>query len=234
MKHESSSKLALRALVGESRDKRLIKEKQQEARPKMLTPQIIQAPVRPVNEDQRKRQLQIGKIVLDYIESEPLYEESVPRPAKKVGRPQKIKSEKARNITLCLSKDHIEFLDKVELPNSKAQGRGTRAKFIFDEFLKYRKRELNQVRVLKDALIEVAKHLKEFSQSFKRVENFEKNKDSIEHLERAISNVRILNNLLKIDLGDLKVLLKHEEYSSYVFCLNWISNRSTSEEEQDI
>jgi hypothetical protein len=45
-------------------------------------------------------------------------------------------------------------------------------------------------------------------------------------LEKAISNLRIVTTLLKIESSDLKNHLSQKEWSTYQFSLSWMSNKA--------
>ena len=178
------------------------------------------------SEEKRKEQLRLGKMIFEFFEEKPVLKNNSISEKKGQGRPRKTKSEMARNITICLSKEHIELLDCLSLFDKKAKGRGTRIKSILEGFLKYRKREKEQVKVVQDALAQVGKHLIAFSDQYKRAEKFNENEMTISALEKAISNFKIIFSLLKVEPKDLRNLLTKEETDQFEFCLNWISNRS--------
>jgi hypothetical protein len=220
MEEASRSRLALRNLLKESKEKRI--------EPKMESQGLIERPqVAPtlVSEDKRKEQIRIGKMIFDFFEVKPSEVEELAKSRSK-GRPRKVKSEKARNITLCLSKQHIELLDGLSLSEKNVKGRGTKVKSIIEDWMKYKKREREQVKILQDGLAQVAKHLESFSNQYKRAEKFQENEKTLSDLEKAISNFKIIFSMLKIDVKDLRTLLTKQEVAHFEFCLNWISNRS--------
>ena len=137
-----------------------------------------------------------------------------------------IKSETSKNITICLSKDHIDLLDNADFNQKNTKGRGRKVKFLIDSFLKHQKREKEQMRSVQESLRIVALNVDTFSRNYKRAEKFSENERTIIDLEKSISNLRIILGLLKIDSSDLKKNLSDKEWSTYQFSLNWSSNRA--------
>ena len=224
MEDMTSSKLALRSLLKDSKEKRAASSLTQE-RPKLNPVQSAQFEI-PETDEKRKEQIKLGKVIFEFFEQKPFVhlEESEVKRGK--GRPTKAKAEKAKNITICLSKNHIDLLDKASFGEKNTNGRGRKVRFLMDSFVKYQKKEKDQIRSIQESLRLVALNIDTFSKNYKRAEKFIENEKSIGDLEKAISNLRIILSLLKIDGADLKKTLTDKEWSTYEFSLNWLSNRS--------
>ena len=224
MEDLTSSKLALRSLLKDSKEKRATSTLTEE-RPKVFVAPVIPAEV-PETDEKRKNQLKLGKVIFEFFEQKPLPAIEPEFPIRKRGRPTKVKSEKAKNITICLSKDHIDLLDKIDLKEKTTKGRGRKVRFIMDSFLKFQKREKEQIRSVQESLRIISLNIDTFSRNYKRAEKFVENERSIVDLEKSISNLRIILSLLKIDSADLKKALTEKEWSTYEFSLSWLSNKA--------
>jgi hypothetical protein len=224
MEDMTSSKLALRSLLRDSKEKRATSTLTQERA--IISNPSLEAPHTPETDEKRKEQLRLGKVIFEFFEKAPapVTESAFLKRGK--GRPVKAKEEKAKNITICLSKDHIEFLDKASFQEKNTKGRGRKMRFIIDSFLKYQKREKEQIRSIQESLRLVAQNIDTFSRNYKRSENFSENERFMADLEKSISNLRIILGLLKIEFVDLKKNLTDKEWSTYQFALSWISNRA--------
>lgn len=224
MEDMTSSKLALRSLLKDSKEKRLVSSFGQE-RPKVNTP-APSYPDIPETDEKRKEQLKLGKVIFEFFEQKPTVSQVNPDLQRGKGRPNKAKALKAKNITICLSKEHIDLLDHASFNEKNTKGRGRKVRFLMDSYLKYQKREKEQMRSIQECLRLVAIGIETFSKNYKRAEKFAENERSIIDLEKSISNLRIVLSLLKIDTPDLKKALTEKEWSTYQFSLSWLSNRS--------
>ena len=224
MEDVSSSKLALRSLLKDSKEKRMGSALVQE-RPK-VNAVIASQPEIFESDEKRKEQLKLGKVIFEFFEQKPAQVDEDLWPKRGKGRPSKIKSEKAKNITICLSKDHIDLLDKAAFNEKNTKGRGRKVRFLIDSFQKYQKREKEQMRSVQESLRIVAMNIETFSKNYKRAEKFSDNENTIGDLEKSISNLRIILGLLKIDSSDLKKAFTDKEWSTYQFSLSWITNRA--------
>ncbi len=88
---------------------------------------------------------------------------------------------------------------------------------IIDQWNGLKKREREQVLVLKKAIGELDLAIKSYARGFKRAENVEKNEATKKAMEKAANNIRILMGVFKFDLKDLKSLLSKEEYRNIEF-----------------
>jgi hypothetical protein len=224
MEDMTSSKLALRNLLKDSKEKRVLSSVTQDRA-------IVNQPINPTaqvieTDDKRKEQLRLGKVIFDFFEKSTAPTEEILPKIRSKGRPTKPKEEKAKNITICLSKEHIELLDKASFQEKGIKGRGRKVRYIMDSFIKYQKREKDQVRSVQESLRQLAISIDSFSKNYKRAEKFSENEKVMADLEKSISNLRILLGLLKIEISDLKKLLTDKEWSTYQFALSWISNRA--------
>ncbi len=224
MEDMTSSKLALRSLLKDSKEKRssstLTQERAIIHNPSLMAPQVTETG------EKRKEQLRLGKVIFEFFEKAPAPVGESAEIKRGKGRPSKSKEEKAKNITICLSKEHIELLDKASFQEKNTKGRGRKIRFIMDSFLKYQKREKEQIRSVQESLRLVANNIDTFSRNYKRAEKFSENERVMADLEKSISNLRIILGLLKIEVVDLKKNLSDKEWSTYQFALSWISNRA--------
>jgi hypothetical protein len=224
MEDVSSSKLALRSLLKDSKEKRALGTLNQD-RPKVNLAASTHVEVQETDE-KRKEQLKLGKVIFEFFEQKPAPVDEDLWPKRGKGRPSKTKSEKAKNITICLSKDHIDLLDKAAFNEKNTKGRGRKVRFLIDSFQKYQKREKEQMRSVQESLRIVAMNIETFSRNYKRAEKFSDNENTIGDLEKSISNLRIILSLLKIESADLRKALSDKEWSTYQFSLSWLSNKA--------
>jgi hypothetical protein len=223
MEDMTSSKLALRSLLKDSKEKRATSNLTQE-RAIIREPALL-PDTSAESDEKRKEQLRLGKVIFEFFDQKQPQETEIPITRKK-GRPTKAKGDKAKNITVCLSKDHIELLDKANFQEKNTKGRGRKIRFIMDSFIRYQKREKDQIRSIQESLRIVALNIDTFSRNYKRSEKFTENEKVMADLDKSISNLRIILGLLKIDVADLKKTLTEKEWSTYQFVLSWISNRA--------
>jgi hypothetical protein len=130
MEDMTSSKLALRSLLKDSKEKRASSTLSQE-RAIIKSPSLITHEILPT-EEKRKEQLRLGKVIFEFFEDVPApgWDEAFIKRAK--GRPVKARDEKAKNISIYLSKDHLELLDKIDIRVKKVKGRGSKVRFLMD------------------------------------------------------------------------------------------------------
>lgn len=224
MEDMTSSKLALRSLLKDSKEKRATSTLTEE-RPKVSMAPVAPAAI-PETDDKRKEQLRLGKVIFEFFEQRPAPAQESEFPVRGRGRPTKAKAEQAKNVTICLSKDHLDLLDKIDIKAKKVKGRGSKVRFLMDSYIKHQKREKDQIRSVQESLRLVAQHIDTFSRNYKRAEKFTENERSMVDLEKSISNLRIITTLLKIDSADLKGHLSEKEWSTYQFSLSWLSNKA--------
>lgn len=228
MEDMTSSKLALRSLLKDSKEKRVASSLVQE-RPRVNTPAPLNQAEIPESDEKRKEQLKLGKVIFEFFEKRPVVSQAEPELKRSKGRPTREKVDKAKNITICLSKDHIDLLDRAAFGGKNTKGRGGKVRFLMDAYQKYQKREKEQLRSIHESLRVVERSIDTFSRNYKRAEKFSENEATIVHLEKAISNLRIILSLLNIDSADLRKSLSDKEWSTYQFSLSWISNRASNQ-----
>lgn len=224
MEDMTSSKLAIRSLLKDSKEKRagstLTQERAIISNPSLVPPQISET------DEKRKEQLRLGKVIFEFFEQKPIPVEESHFGPRKRGRPTKAKADHAKNISICLSKNHLDLLDKIEFNTKSVKGRGSKVRYLMDSFIKHQKREKEQVRAVQESLRVIAQHIDTFSRNYKRAEKFTDNERSMVDLEKSISNLRIITTLLKIESADLKNHLSEKEWSTYQFSLSWLSNKA--------
>jgi hypothetical protein len=172
------------------------------------------------NGEKRKRQIDLGHMIFGYFKEEGLPEKKRTEERVGPGRPRKDKSEQVRVIAIKVRPEYVEFLKGL----SFGRGMGTRIRIIIDDWNRFKKREKEQVGVIRKAISELDISLKKYAKDYTRAENQNKNEATISELNSACKNIKILINVLKFELGDLKVLLSQEEYRNIEFAYNWAKN----------
>ncbi len=163
--------------------------------------------------ERRKKQIDLGHMILGYFKEE---ESKTKKPVEErvgPGRPRKDKSEKVRVISLKIRPEYVEFLKGL----SFGRGIGSRIRIIIDDWNRFKKREKEQVGVLKKAIAELDGALKRYAKNYDRAENLERNEETLKELSRACGNIKILMNLLKFEIKELEKLLSREEIRNLEF-----------------
>lgn len=150
------------------------------------------------------------------------------KPKKTPGRPKVADAKKARNFTLCLAPQYLEFLDKMTVKDPKVQGRGRKIRFIIDRFIEHEKRTLHQLKVLKEALVEVQKVLSGFGARVKKGQKLELTSREKSDISQVVDRVHVLMKLLGYSPKNLQKLLPAGEWSVVSFCMDWKVNRGVS------
>jgi hypothetical protein len=180
----------------------------------------IQIQQDPSTKEKRKRQVDLGHMILGY------FKEEVSSPKKSEvenigpGRPRKEREEKVRVISLKIRPEYVEFLKGL----SFGRGIGSRIRIIIDDWNRFKKREKEQVGVLRKALGELDGALKRYARNFDRNENYQKNEETLKELGKACNNIKILMNVLKFEIGELRGMLSKEEYRNIEFAYGWANN----------
>ena len=144
---------------------------------------------------------------------------------KKPGRPKKAKENKARNFTLCLAPQYLEFLDGMSVKDPKVQGRGRKIRFIIERFIEHEKRSLQQLRVLKETLTQVQSHLQSFGPQVKKGQKLELTNREKTEVTKVVDRVHVLLKILSYSPKQLQKMLPPEEWAILSFSLNWKVNR---------
>ena len=148
------------------------------------------------------------------------------RPLKKApGRPKVLDEKKAKNFTLCLAPQYLQFLDKMVVKDSKVKGRGRKIRFIIERFIEHEKRSLMQVKILKGMLIQVQTHLNTFGGRIKKGEKLDLNTKEKATISQKVDDVHALLRILCYSPKALQKILPREEWAILAFCLDWKSNR---------
>ncbi len=153
-------------------------------------------------------------------------ETKITRPLKKApGRPKVVESLKAKNFTLCLAPQYLQFLDKMVVRDSKVKGRGRKIRFIIERFIEHEKRSLMQLKVLKGALSQVQAHLNTFGARIKKGEKLDLGPKEKAMISQKVDDVHALLRILSYSPKALQKMLPREEWAILTFCLDWKSNR---------
>lgn len=150
------------------------------------------------------------------------------RPKNSPGRPKVAVEKKARNFTLCLAPQYLEFLDKMTVKDPKIQGRGRKIRFIIDRFIEHEKRSLHQMKVLRESLSQVQKVLSSFGNRVKKGQKLELSQKEKLEISQVVERVHVLMNLFGYAPKTLQKLLPKEEWAVVSFCLDWKVNRGVS------
>lgn len=141
------------------------------------------------------------------------------------GRPKKSEEKKARNFTLCLAPEFLNFLDRMKVRDPKVQGRGRKIRFIIERFIEHEKRSLQHMKVLKEALHEVHRVVESFSSVVKKGESLNLSPRDREKISKAVDQVHTLLRILGYSPKTLRRMLNPQDWSLLSFCLDWKSNR---------
>jgi hypothetical protein len=144
---------------------------------------------------------------------------------KRRGRPKLEKSKKARNFTLCLAPQFVDFIDKMVVKDPKVKGRGRKIRFIVERFIEHEKRSLAQMRVLRESLGRVQEVLSSFSGRVRKGEKLELTSKERALVSKAVDQVHLLMKILYYTPKVLQRMLPKEEWAILSFCLDWKNNR---------
>ena len=141
----------------------------------------------------------------------------VPRKPGKPGRPKVAWEKKAKNLTLCLAPQFVDFIDKMKVRDPKVKGRGRKVRFIIERFVEHEKRSLIHMRVLRETLQNVQEVIQTLGKEL-----------SVKDKQKITAVVNQVHTVMKI-LGyppkTLRKMLSPEDWSLLAFCLDWKSNR---------
>lgn len=147
---------------------------------------------------------------------------------KNPGRPKVEDRKKARNFTLCLAPQYIEFLDKMSVKDSKVKGRGRKIRFIIERFIEHEKRSLHQIKILRESLTQVQKILSSFGARVKKSERLELSTRDKAEITKVVEQAHLIVNLLGHNSKSLQKILPKEDWVLLRFCLDWKTNKGVS------
>lgn len=162
------------------------------------------------------------EVLKAYLKPEPVVKKKAP---KRPGRPKVEKSKKARNFTLCLAPQFVEFLDKMVVKDPKVKGRGRKIRFIIERFIEHEKRSLAHMKVLKESLKQVEITIQGFGGRVKKGEKLELSVKERAMINKSVDQVHVLLRILNYSPKVLHRMLSREDWAILSFCLNWKSNR---------
>ena len=122
------------------------------------------------------------------------------------GRPKKADEDKVQVISLKLPPKIISFLDDLILPHPKAKGRGGKIRYMMVHFVKMKKREIAQLKVLVSQLRSFDEHLSQMSARDR------KDPRKMKSVHELINSLRALVDIYKIEMKDYKRMLKPQEF----------------------
>lgn len=143
----------------------------------------------------------------------------------KPGRPKVAKEKKARNFTLCLAPQFVDFIDKMIVKDPKVQGRGRKVRFIIERFIEHEKRSLHHMKVIRESLVNVQEVLQSFGGRVKKGQKLDLTSKEKTEITKAVDHVHTLLNLLNYSPKTLHRMLPPGEWAVLSFCLNWKNNR---------
>ena len=138
-----------------------------------------------------------------------------------VGRPVVEEKLKARNFTVCMAHNYLQFLDAFKPPFKKIQGRGRKLRFIIDEFIRMSKRQKGQLKFLQEALGNLQSVLSSFSATVKKGEKLELSSKEKQLISLHVNRVQLLTQILCFTPQELKKILPLQDWNLYSFALNW-------------
>jgi hypothetical protein len=141
------------------------------------------------------------------------------------GRPKLDQEKKARNFTLCLAPQYLDFLDRMTVKDPKIQGRGRKIRFIIDRFIEHERRSIEQLKVLRESLNEVQKTLSAFGGRVKKGEKLQLLNSEKLTITKKVDQVHTLLKILAYSPKTLARLLPRDEWAILSFCLDWKSNK---------
>lgn len=146
-------------------------------------------------------------------------EKPAPQPRKpgKPGRPKVAREKKARNFTLCLAPQFVDFIDKMKVRDPKVKGRGRKVRFIIERFVEHEKRSLVHMRVLREALGNVQATIETVGKELSL-----KDKQKI---TAVVNQVHTVMKILGYQPKTLKKMVSSADWALISFCLDWKSNR---------
>lgn len=150
---------------------------------------------------------------------------AVKKKPNKPGRPKIEKSKKARNFTLCLAPQFVEFIDKMVVKETKVLGRGRKVRFIIERFIEHEKRSLHHMKVLREALLNVQNVLQSFGGRVKKGQKLDLTNKEKAEISKVVDQVNTLLNLLNYSPKVLHRMLPPGEWAVLSFCMNWKMNR---------
>ena len=141
------------------------------------------------------------------------------------GRPKVPKEKQARNFTLCLAPQYLDFLDKMTVKDAKVSGRGRKIRFIIERFIEHEKRSLHHVKVLKQSLKNMQKVLETFGPMVKKNEKLNLSPKEKTRITEAVDQVHAMMNLLAYTPKALHKILPPEERALISFSMDWKNNQ---------
>lgn len=147
---------------------------------------------------------------------------------KSAGRPRVDKKLRAKNLTLCLAPQFVDFLDRMTVKDSKVKGRGRKVRFIIERFIEHEKRTLQHIKILTNALSKVQTHLSTYKLRVKKGEKLQLSSKEKMSISSLVSEVHVLLKLLCYSPKTLQKILPKEEWSILCFCLDWKASKGVA------
>lgn len=143
----------------------------------------------------------------------------------KPGRPKIAWEKKAKNFTLCLAPQFVDFIDKMKVRDPKVKGRGRKVRFIIERFVEHEKRSITHMRVLHESLKNVQETLGGFGSQVKKGEKLNLGVKDKQKITAVVDQVHTVMKILGYQPKTLKKMISAEDWALLAFCLDWKSNR---------
>lgn len=186
------------------------------------------------NDDKKEwhqKHVQMGQKILQFLVEDE--NQKLALPAKKIlltsqkkGRPPKENEEKIQSVSMKLPPLYVQFFKETKLNDKKAKGVGGKVRFLVDYYLKYQKREKEQLIIFCQALSNVRQHSEKYLKIFERPQYKEESEKVIVQMEKSMEQVKLLLNILKFEVADLKKLLSDNEMKTLELSLSWVKHKS--------
>lgn len=163
----------------------------------------------------------LNKLLSRHIEKP----EISPKKRKTPGRPKVSEEKKAKNFTLCLAPEFLNFIDKMVVKDRKVQGRGRKIRFIIERFIEHERRSIEHLKVLKRSLKDVHSCLEGLGSKVKKGEKLILTIRERKDIDKAVDQVHTLMKLLHYPPKTLHKMLPREEWAILSFCLDWRMNK---------
>ncbi len=141
------------------------------------------------------------------------------------GRPKVARENKAKNFTLCLAPQFVDFIDKMKVRDPKVKGRGRKVRFIIERFIEHERRSLSHMRVLHESLANVQEVLKGFSSQVRKGERLNLSLKDNQKISAVVNQVHAIMKILGYRPNTLKKMMSADDWAILAFCLDWKSNR---------
>lgn len=230
----SQNQNAMRALINDSKKSRLNTAPNGSTNTVNINNPIIKETSSPSKEN-RKEQLKIGNIILEYENlnhiEEP--EDHINEDSRKRGGQYKPDNEKVRPIKAHLSPKYFKKFNEIERPkkfkHTKSFGNSRKLITIIDKIDELEAREMRRVDALRKVLREFHGIRKQYQSYFKRNEKADYVAHFLEELKKKYNTINYVYHALSYRRDELDVYLSKDESDALNFAL-YMSRKEESGE----